>query len=75
MSLPGLGALEEQRTDTEPQQMAPAGTPPATWESMAADAGIPLAELEAFGKMNAKDVARAIKQYKIDPEKANPIGV
>jgi pyruvate dehydrogenase E1 component len=25
--------------------------------------------------MTAKDVARAIKQYKIDPEKANPVGV
>ena len=29
----------------------------------------------AEGKMNAKDVARAIKEYKIDVEKANPIGV
>jgi len=57
---PGEGALEEQSTDTEPQQMAPAGTPPATWESMAADAGIPLAELEAFGKMNAKDLIKQI---------------
>ena len=27
------------------------------------------------GKMTGKDVARAIKLYKIDPEKANPIGV
>ncbi|KFN46206.1 pyruvate dehydrogenase [Arenimonas malthae CC-JY-1] len=34
-----------------------------------------IAALAAEGKMNAKDVARAIKQYKIDPEKANPIGV
>jgi len=34
-----------------------------------------VAALAAEGKMNAKDVARAIKQYKIDPEKANPIGV
>jgi len=25
--------------------------------------------------MTGKDVARAIKQYKIDPEKANPVGV
>jgi pyruvate dehydrogenase E1 component len=25
--------------------------------------------------MTAKDVARAIKQYKIDSEKPNPIGV
>ncbi len=34
-----------------------------------------ISALAAEGKMNAKDVARAIKQYKIDPEKANPIGV
>jgi pyruvate dehydrogenase E1 component len=34
-----------------------------------------IAALAAEGKMNAKDVARAIKQYKIDPEKGNPIGV
>jgi pyruvate dehydrogenase E1 component len=34
-----------------------------------------IAALASEGKMNAKDVARAIKQYKIDPEKANPIGV
>jgi pyruvate dehydrogenase E1 component len=34
-----------------------------------------IAALAQEGKMNAKDVARAIKQYKIDPEKANPIGV
>ena len=34
-----------------------------------------IAALANEGKMNAKDVARAIKQYKIDPEKANPIGV
>jgi pyruvate dehydrogenase E1 component len=27
------------------------------------------------GKMTAKDVARAIKQYGIDPEKSNPVGV
>ncbi|WP_101927262.1 MULTISPECIES: pyruvate dehydrogenase (acetyl-transferring), homodimeric type [Luteimonas] len=27
------------------------------------------------GKMTGKDVARAIKLYKIDPEKANPVGV
>jgi pyruvate dehydrogenase E1 component len=33
-----------------------------------------IAALAAEGKMNAKDVARAIKQYKIDDEKANPIG-
>ena len=33
------------------------------------------AALAAEGKMNAKDVARAIKTYNIDPEKANPIGV
>ncbi|KFN42605.1 pyruvate dehydrogenase (acetyl-transferring), homodimeric type [Arenimonas oryziterrae] len=34
-----------------------------------------IAALAAEGKMSAKDVARAIKQYKIDPEKSNPIGV
>ncbi|WP_295364172.1 pyruvate dehydrogenase (acetyl-transferring), homodimeric type [Arenimonas sp.] len=34
-----------------------------------------IAALAAEGKMNGKDVARAIKQYKIDPEKANPTGV
>ncbi|WP_290887810.1 pyruvate dehydrogenase (acetyl-transferring), homodimeric type [Arenimonas sp.] len=34
-----------------------------------------VAALAAEGKMNAKDVARAIKQYKIDPEKANPVGI
>jgi pyruvate dehydrogenase E1 component len=33
-----------------------------------------IAALAAEGKMNWKDVARAIKQYKIDAEKANPIG-
>ncbi len=34
-----------------------------------------IAALAKDGKMTGKDVARAIKQYKIDPEKANPIGV
>ncbi|MFC3550456.1 pyruvate dehydrogenase (acetyl-transferring), homodimeric type [Lysobacter cavernae] len=34
-----------------------------------------IAALAAEGKMTAKDVARAIKQYKIDIEKPNPIGV
>jgi pyruvate dehydrogenase E1 component len=34
-----------------------------------------IAALAAEGKMNGKDVARAIKQYKIDPEKSNPIAV
>jgi pyruvate dehydrogenase E1 component len=34
-----------------------------------------IAALAAEGKMNAKDVARAIKTYNIDPEKANPIGM
>jgi pyruvate dehydrogenase E1 component len=34
-----------------------------------------IAALAAEGKMNAKDVARAIKVFNIDPEKANPIGV
>ena len=39
---------------------------------------ITLAAIEALvaeGKMTAKDVARAVKQYKIDSEKPNPIGV
>jgi pyruvate dehydrogenase E1 component len=34
-----------------------------------------IAALAAEGKMTGKDVARAIKQYKIDGEKPNPIGV
>ncbi len=34
-----------------------------------------IAALAAEGKMSAKDVARAIKMYNIDPEKANPVGV
>jgi pyruvate dehydrogenase E1 component len=34
-----------------------------------------IAALAADGKMNAKDVARAIKVFNIDAEKANPIGV
>ncbi|MBB5207624.1 pyruvate dehydrogenase (acetyl-transferring), homodimeric type [Chiayiivirga flava] len=34
-----------------------------------------IAALAQDGKMNAKDVARAIKAFKIDPEKANPVGV
>jgi pyruvate dehydrogenase E1 component len=34
-----------------------------------------ISALAAEGKMSAKDVARAIKMYNIDPEKANPIGV
>jgi pyruvate dehydrogenase E1 component len=34
-----------------------------------------IAALAADGKMTAKDVARAIKLYKIDAEKPNPIGV
>jgi len=34
-----------------------------------------ISALAAEGKMNAKDVARAIKQYKIDAEKVNPVGV
>ncbi|MBZ4038272.1 pyruvate dehydrogenase (acetyl-transferring), homodimeric type [Lysobacter sp. 13A] len=39
---------------------------------------IALAAIEALaaeGKMSAKDVARAVKQYRIDAEKPNPIGV
>ena len=39
------------------------------------DAHAAIAALAKDGKMTGKDVARAIKQYKIDPEKANPIGV
>ena len=34
-----------------------------------------IAALAKEGKMTAKDVARAIKQYKIDVEKANPVAV
>lgn len=34
-----------------------------------------IAALAKEGKMTGKDVARAIKQWGIDPEKANPIGV
>jgi pyruvate dehydrogenase E1 component len=34
-----------------------------------------IAALAKEGKMTGKDVSRAIKQYKIDVEKANPIGV
>jgi pyruvate dehydrogenase E1 component len=33
-----------------------------------------IAALAAGGKMTTKDVARAIKQYKIDVEKAGPVG-
>ena len=34
-----------------------------------------IAALAADGKMTGKDVARAIKQYKLDVEKPNPLGV
>jgi pyruvate dehydrogenase E1 component len=34
-----------------------------------------IAALAAEGKMNGKDVARAIKQYKIDPDKLNPVSI
>jgi pyruvate dehydrogenase E1 component len=34
-----------------------------------------VAALAADGKLSGKDVARAIKMYNIDPEKANPVGV
>ncbi|MFA5683864.1 MAG: pyruvate dehydrogenase (acetyl-transferring), homodimeric type [Lysobacteraceae bacterium] len=34
-----------------------------------------IAALAAEGTMNAKDVARAIKEYKLDPEKINPTEV
>ncbi len=33
-----------------------------------------IAALAAEGKMNPKDVARAIKAFNIDAEKGNPIG-
>ncbi len=33
-----------------------------------------IAALAAEGTMNAKDVARAIKEFKLDPDKPNPIG-
>jgi pyruvate dehydrogenase E1 component len=33
-----------------------------------------ISALAAEGKMNAKDVARALKEYKIDAEKLNPLG-
>jgi pyruvate dehydrogenase E1 component len=34
-----------------------------------------IAALAAEGKMNGKDVARAIKQYKIDTDKLNPVSI
>ena len=34
-----------------------------------------IAALAADGKMTGKDVSRAIKQYKIDVEKVNPVTV
>lgn len=34
-----------------------------------------IAALAKEGKTTGKDVARAIKQYKIDIEKSNPVGV
>ena len=34
-----------------------------------------VAALAADGKLTGKDVARVIKLYKLDAEKANPIGV
>jgi pyruvate dehydrogenase E1 component len=34
-----------------------------------------IAALAKDVKMTGKDVARVIKQYKIDPEKSNPVGV
>ena len=39
------------------------------------DAALAIAALAADGKMTGKDVARAIKLYKIDSEKPNPVGV
>jgi len=34
-----------------------------------------IAALAAEGKMNARDVARAIKLFGIDPERADPVGM
>ena len=34
-----------------------------------------VAALAAEGKMNSKDVARALKQYKLDGDKPNPLGI
>ncbi|MBS0487657.1 MAG: hypothetical protein JSS13_09965, partial [Proteobacteria bacterium] len=34
-----------------------------------------ISALAAEGKMTAKDVARAIKTWKLDAEKPNPLGV
>jgi pyruvate dehydrogenase E1 component len=34
-----------------------------------------LAALAKEGKVSAKDVSRAIKQYNLDPEKPNPLSV
>jgi pyruvate dehydrogenase E1 component len=34
-----------------------------------------IAALAADGQMNPEDVARAIKQYKLDPDKPNPLTV
>jgi pyruvate dehydrogenase E1 component len=34
-----------------------------------------LAALAKEGKVSAKDVSRAIKEYKLDPEKPNPLSV
>ena len=34
-----------------------------------------LSALAKDGKVNAKDVARAIKTYKLDPDKPNPLTV
>ena len=34
-----------------------------------------ISALAAAGEMNPQDVARAIKQWKLDPEKPNPLTV
>lgn len=54
---------EEQNGTTDLHADSSAGSgaaPTANWESMAADAGIPLETLESFGKMNAKDLIKQI---------------
>lgn len=54
---------QEQNGTTEPDAACSTGqtaAPSTTWASMAADAGIPLADLEALGKMNAKDLIKQI---------------
>jgi pyruvate dehydrogenase complex dehydrogenase (E1) component len=55
-----------------------ARTPVPTWAATsrwtATTSHANIAALAAEGKMNPKDVARAIKAFNIDAEKGNPIG-